>query len=344
MIIRSKAPLRISFAGGGTDVPPYPEEFGGCVLSSTIDKYAYTSLTQRSDKKITINSLDFNLIKVLKKISTIKYDGSLDLPKAVFKILKYKQKGLDLIISSDCPPGSGLGSSSAAVVSLVSTIKKLLNLTLSSYEIANLAVRIEREELQIPGGLQDQYATTFGGFNFIEFGKNNKVLVNPLRISKNIQNELISRIILADTGRTRFSGNILQRHVKAYKENKEGLIQALHDSKKNAFLMKDSLLRGEIDEFAKLLEEGWEQKKRRDSHITDKKIDAIYLHAKKTGAIGGKLLGAGGGGHVLLLCKFGKKYLVKKKLLNLGCNIIPFTFETEGTQSWKISDNNRVES
>jgi len=344
MIIRGKAPLRISFAGGGTDVPPYPEEYGGCVLSCTINKHAFASLTPRKDGKISINSLDFNLKKVLRTIAEIKYDGELDLPKAVLKILEYKSKGFDQIISCDCPPGSGLGSSSAIVVTLIALMKKYLNLPLSNYDVAKLAVRVEREELLIKGGLQDQYACTFGGFNFIEFGKNNDVLVNPLRIAPEIENELLSRLLLVDTGKTRFSGNILSRHIKAYEERNEEIVKALNLAKKNAIKMKDKLLKGEIDTFGELLEQGWKYKKLRDDTISNKQIDKIYNESKKAGTIGGKLLGAGGGGHILLLCEYGKKHEVEKRVKKFGCKTIPFSFDSNGVQTWKIDNaHKRVE-
>jgi D-glycero-alpha-D-manno-heptose-7-phosphate kinase len=337
MIIRSRAPLRISFAGGGTDVPPFPELYGGCVLSCTIDKYAYSSLTPKKDKKISIHSIDFNLVHVLKTIAEVKYGGKLDLPIAVLKLLKYNKKGFDLTISCDRPPGSGLGSSSAVVVSVIGVMKRLLNLSLSSYDMANLAVRVEREELQIKGGLQDQYASTFGGFNFIEFSRDKQVLVSPLRIKPEVENELISRLLLIDTQVTRFSGDILSRHVKAFEKRREEIVDALKDSKENAIEMKDSLLRGEIDQFGELLETGWEQKKRRDDNISNKQIDTIYHTAKNSGVVGGKLLGAGGGGHIILLCEYGKKYEVERKMAKLGCNILPFSFENSGIQTWKIN-------
>lgn len=337
MIIRSKAPLRISFAGGGTDVPPFPDEYGGSVLSCTIDKYAYTSLTPHSGKKISINSIDFNLVKVLKTIAEIKYDGKLDLPKGVLKVLNYKSRGFDSIISCDRPPGSGLGSSSAVVVSLIATIKKMINLSLSKYDIAKLAVRVEREELRIKGGLQDQYASTFGGFNFIEFSKNQNVLVTPLRVPEEIENELMTRLVLVNTKRTRFSGDILKRHMENYKKRKGDIIEALLEAKENSIDMKDALLKGEIDMFGKLLEDGWQQKKRRDPDITNKEIDKIYTYAKNAGAVGGKLLGAGGGGHILLLCEYGKNHKVEEKTRKLGCEILPFSFEHRGVQTWKIN-------
>lgn len=341
MIIRSRSPLRISFAGGGTDVPPFPEQFGGCVLSCTIDKYAYASLKPKKDKGISIHSIDFNLVQVLKTIGEVKYGGKLDLPIAVLKLLKYNKRGFDLTISCDRPPGSGLGSSSAVVVSVIGAMKRLLNLSLSSYDMSDLAVRVERQELHIKGGLQDQYASTFGGFNFIEFEKDNKVLVSPLRIKPEVENELISRLSLVDTQVTRFSGDILARHERDFEKRREVIVDALKNSKENALQMKDSLLRGKIESFGELLEIGWEQKKRRDDKISNKKIDQIYHIAKKTGVVGGKLLGAGGGGHLILLSDYGKKYEVEKKIEKMGCKILPFSFENSGLQTWKVNLSKR---
>jgi len=344
MLIRGKSPLRISFAGGGTDVPPFPDDSGGYVLSCTIDKYAYCSISPRKDKKITISSVDFNIVKVLKTIAKIKYDGKLDLPKAVLKVLKYNSKGFDLIISTDAAPGTGLGSSSAVIVALIGTIKHLLNLSLSSYDIAKLAVKTEREELMIKGGLQDQYASTFGGFNFIEFKKNNETIVNQLRIPTEIRNELLSRLLLVNTNSARFSGDILERHMKLYQKNKNKILEILENTKSNAIEMKNALLKGDMESFGRLLEEGWQFKKQRDGKISNTRIDSIYKKAKETGAIGGKLLGAGGGGHILLLCDFEKKHKVKKKMIGLNCDVIPFSFETNGLQTWKISDKMKIET
>ena len=188
MIIRSKAPLRISFAGGGTDVPPYPEERGGAVLSTTINKYAYATLIPRDDDTINVTSLDYDIVAKYHTDEKLFYDGELDLIKAVINNMGTTQ-GLDLFMHSDAPPGSGLGSSSTVVVALVGLFQKWLNRPLTHYDLAELAYKIERVDLKIKGGKQDQYAATFGGFNYIEFNAESTI-VNPLRIHRTVINEL----------------------------------------------------------------------------------------------------------------------------------------------------------
>jgi D-glycero-alpha-D-manno-heptose-7-phosphate kinase len=209
MLIRAKAPLRISFAGGGTDIYPYPQKEGGCVISATINKYAYGSLRPTENDQINIKSLDFDTFLNYKIDEELIYDGKLDLIKAaIIKFEGSKSQGFDLFLHSDAPPGSGLGSSSTMMVTLVGLLKEFKKIPLTDYEIANLAYIIERKDLGIKGGLQDQYAATFGGFNYIEFLKD-RVIVNPLRISQDVINELEHNLILCYTGKTRVSDNIM---------------------------------------------------------------------------------------------------------------------------------------
>jgi len=188
MFIRAKAPLRISLAGGGTDVPPFPQLEGGCVLSTTINRYAYGTLQPRRDGNICVHSLDFGVSVTYDLQDKLTYDGKLDLVKAAIrKLVATEHRGFDLLLHSDAPPGSGLGASSAMMVALVGLLKEFVHLPLTDYEIADLACVIEREELGIQGGLQDQYAATFGGFNYIEFLPD-RVIVNPLKISLDVIN------------------------------------------------------------------------------------------------------------------------------------------------------------
>ncbi|MFC2044892.1 GHMP kinase, partial [Chloroflexota bacterium] len=301
MILRSKAPLRISFGGGGTDVSPYPEEHGGAILSATICKYTYVSLISRPDDKITAQSLDYDTSVNYEANGKMTYDGQLDLVKAATKVLKIEH-GCDLFLHSDAPLGSGLGSSSSLVVALVGLLREWQRLPLTPYEIAEIAYHIEREELGIKGGKQDQYAAAFGGFNFIEF-LGESTIVNPLRIRDNIINELEYRMILCDSGKRRASAGIIVDQVDSYLAGTEKVVHALHKTKDLAIAMKKHLLRDEIDEFGALLNEAWLTKKQFSDKITDPYIDELYEVAMKNGAIGGKLLGAGGGGYLLFLCK-----------------------------------------
>jgi len=335
MIIRSKAPLRISFGGGGTDVSPYPEERGGVTLSTTIDKYAYCTLATRDDKSINVQSLDYNIAARYFTDEELRYGGKLDLVKAAIKVMKVKQ-GLDLFLHSDAPPGCGLGTSSTMTVTLVGAFKHWLKLPLTDYNIAELAYHIEIEELGIKGGKQDQYAASFGGFNFIEF-LGDKVIVNPLRIKPEILNELEYRLMLCYTGKTRLSAGIIDDQVSNYREKKEDVVRALDETKQLAIAMKNALLLGRIDEFGSLLHQAWCSKKRFSSKITDPHIDKLYETARENGAIGGKLLGAGGGGYLLLLCQFDKRHIVAEKLEQLGGKITDFAFDFNGLQTWEVS-------
>ena len=336
MIIRSKAPLRISFVGGGTDVPPYVEERGGVVLSATIDKYAYGSLRMRDDRNITVQSLDYDIVAKYHVDDDLQYDGELDLIKAVIKNMANGHKqGLDFFIHSDAPPGSGLGSSSTMVVALIGLIKHWQRLPLTHYEIAELAYRIERKDLGIQGGMQDQYAAVFGGFNFMEFGRS-AVIVNPLRVDIEIVNELEYSLLMCYTGRTRLSANIITTQVDAYVRREADVLGAMDELKKITIEMKNALLQGRLTDFGSLLHEAWINKKKMARQITNPTIDALYDTARQYGALGGKILGAGGGGYLLLYCEFDKKHIVAEELEKLGGQVVEFTFEQRGLQTWEV--------
>ncbi|MBN1483527.1 MAG: GHMP kinase [Chloroflexia bacterium] len=337
MIVRSKAPLRISFAGGGTDVSPYVEERGGAVLSTTIDKYAYATLRLHAERNITIKSLDYDIVAKYGLDAPMRFDGQLDLVKAVIKRMNGdgNRQGLDFFLHSDAPPGSGLGSSSTMVVALIGAFMQLRRLPLTNYEIAELAYQIERHDMAIKGGMQDQYAAVFGGFNFIEFTKS-AVIVNPLRVNRAILNELGYHLLLCYTGKTRLSANILTTQVDAYVRREEEVLEAMDQIKALAVEMKNALLRGHLSDFGHLLHEGWVSKKRLAQQITDPKIDELYQEARNNGALGGKILGAGGGGYMLLYCEFDKKHIIAEKLEKLGGQVVEFDFDYHGMQTWEV--------
>lgn len=336
MIIRSKAPLRISFAGGGTDISPYMDEYGGVVLSATIDKYAYGSLRTKEERSVTVKSLDYDVVAKYNLDDEMTYNGELDLVKAVIKNMNNGFKhGMEFFIHSDAPPGSGLGSSSTMVVALIGLIKHLQRLPLTNYELAELAYKIERRDLGIQGGMQDQYAAAFGGFNFMEFGPS-RVIVNPLRIPKEIINELEYNLLLCYTGKTRLSANIITSQIESYKNKTRNVLAAMEELKKITVEMKNALLQGRLTDFGRLLHEAWINKKQMAKQITTSNIDALYEAARSNGAIGGKILGAGGGGYLLLQCEFDKKHIVAEKLESLGGQIVEFTFEPNGLQTWEV--------
>lgn len=336
MIIRSKAPLRISFAGGGTDVSPYLEEKGGVVLSTTIDKYAYASLRLRDDKNITVQSLDYDIMAKYRVDDDLPYNGELDLVKAALKnMCNGNSQGLDFFLHSDAPPGSGLGSSSTVIVALIGLLKHWKRLPLTNYEIAKLAYYIERVDLDIKGGMQDQYAAVFGGFNFIEFSAS-AVIVNPLRVAQDILNELEYHLLLCYTGRTRLSANIINTQVDAYVRQEAEVVQAMDELKAITIDLKNALLQGRLNDFGALLNEAWNNKKKMARQITNPTIDTLYQTAREYGALGGKILGAGGGGYLLVYCPFDQKHTIAEQLENLGGQVVEFTFDFHGLQTWEV--------
>ena len=339
MIVRCKAPLRISFSGGGTDVDPYRTERGGCVLNATIDKYAYVSCRPRKDSIIEVQSLDFDIVAKYDAKSDFIMDGEMDLAKAVIAKLRGRQKskGFDLFMQSDAPPGSGLGSSSTMVVALVSLFKDYYHRPMTDYDIAELAYRIERVELGHKGGMQDQYAATFGGFNFIEFHPD-KVIVNPLRLDPGILNELHYSLLMCYTGQTRVGAGIIEAQVKNYQDNKLDSVAAMDAQKTYCIEMKNALLQGRLNNFGALLDEAWQAKKLMASKITNPKIDELYAAAREEGALGGKLLGAGGGGYLLVFAPFTRKHLVARAMEALGGQLVDFNFDRRGAVTWRVPE------
>ena len=339
MEFRARTPLRISFAGGGTDVSPYSDKFGGAVLCCTIDKFAYSSLIPTQSQGIKLHAKDLQLKEILRtkgKAFDLKYGKGPDLLKAMLKIMKPTKKKFEITTWCDVPPGSGLGASSAIMISQISCLSEFLGKKPSTYELAKLAFRIEREELKIKGGLQDQYACTFGGFNFIEF-KGKSATVTPLRLPNEVLNELSSSLLLIDTQITRSSSQIINSQIKNYTSSE--VIDVLDEMKKLAFKSKDLIIKGKLIELGESLDYSWNLKKSVEKTISNNHINKLYDFAKKFGCIGGKILGAGGGGHLLLFVKPEKKIDLIKKMESLKCRNIPFSFVNEGTQSWKVKNN-----
>ena len=332
---RARAPLRISFCGGGTDVSPYPEEHGGCVLSATINHHAYAALSPRRDTRLTLASLDYDLIAKYDHPKRLKFDGQLDLLKAAVRALKVK-RGADLWTHSDAPPGSGLGASSTLMVALIGVLREWLKLDFSPYDVAETAFKIERVDLKLAGGRQDQYAASFGGFNFIEFEPTSTV-VTPLRLRRQTLEELEYRLLLCYMGQTRQSAKIIERQTRSYVEGNEKTVKALDALKVQAHEMKRALLLGHIDGFGELLHDAWEQKKRLDDGISNSHVDKLYQLARKEGAIGGKMPGAGGGGYFLLLTRFDRRHRVAAALEKHGGQVVPFQFESRGMTSWSVA-------
>lgn len=338
MIIRGRAPLRVSFGGGGTDVEPFCVEQGGAIIGSTINKYAYCSILPKANDEIIVHSLDFDMTVKYNTKENYVYDGKLDLVKAALNALEINQ-GCEVYLQCDAPPGSGLGTSSTVMVALLMAMSKWKGINLDAYEMADLAYHVEREVLGISGGYQDQYAATFGGFNFIEFHGRNNVVVNPLRIKKDIVHELQYNLLLCYTGNIHVSANIIQDQVSNYKNKETDAVAAMSEVKALAYAMKDELLKGNLHSFGRLLDYGWKSKKRMSSKITNPKIDELYEEALKAGALGGKLLGAGGGGYLLMYCPYNVKHRVAKRMQEVGGQLADWNFELRGAQAWTMNSN-----
>ncbi len=307
------------------------------MLNSTIDRFAYCTISPRSDKKINVRSLDLGMMeKWWANGDMFHYDGNLDLIKAVLNHFDVEQ-GFDMFLHCDAPPGSGLGSSSTVIVSIIGAMAEWLREPLSQYDIANLAYVLEREELGLAGGKQDQYAAVFGGFNFMEFS-HSRAIVTPLRVKANILNELHYSLLLGNTGKTRESSGIIASQVDGYRRKEGMVVEALDNTKRLAIETKDALLRGNIRAIGELLNESWEHKKNFTSKISNERIDRIYDTAMSNGAIGGKISGAGGGGFMFFICEYDRKHIVADKLTELGVEIVNYNFDKYGLQTWRYSD------
>ena len=340
MLFRAKAPLRVSFAGGGTDVAPFPEREGGLVLNATINRYAYGTLRPRRDEHIQIESVDFGQTAKWGFDDAIVFDGKLDLVKAAIRRLGRLEEGstgFDLFLHSNAPPGSGLGSSSTMMVTLIGLLKEFRAVPLTDYEIAQMAYEVERVDLGLRGGLQDQYAATFGGFNFLEI-EADRVVVNPLRIPADTIMELEHNLLLAYTGRTRQGDHIIEDQTNRFEQAEAGAIGGLQMQKQLAIDMKNALLQRRTSDFGALLHDAWQAKKRMSDRISSDYIDEMYEEAMKCGAVGGKVTGAGGGGYMLFYCRYDRKHRVADRLEELGASVTEFAFAQEGLRTWRADD------
>jgi D-glycero-alpha-D-manno-heptose-7-phosphate kinase len=339
MLIRAKAPLRISFAGGGTDVPPFPAQEGGLVLNATINRYAYGSLRPRDDDSIQIHSIDYEQRAEFGVNEPLVFDGKLDLAKAAIRRFAGREsRGFELRLHSNAPPGSGLGSSSAMMVALIGALKEFRNLPLTDYELAELAHSVEREELGIRGGRQDQYAAAFGGFNYIEL-LGDRVVVNPLRVADDVVLELEHNLLLCYTGMTRQSDHIIEDQTARFEAGEQDALDGLREQKELAVEMKNLLLQRRTREFGELLHTAWQAKKRMSPRISNDRIDELYDEARKAGALGGKVTGAGGGGYVLLYCRSDHRHQVAERMRALDAEVEEFAFETRGLRTWRADED-----
>ncbi|MDI6887578.1 MAG: hypothetical protein QMC98_02925 [Candidatus Thermoplasmatota archaeon] len=328
MAIIARSPVRISFGGGGTDLPSYYQKYGGLVVSTTIDKYFYTVLELRDDDRIQLISADLQMSYNVKDFYELKFGEGFDIPTAVLKHFNI-QRGINMFLASEVPPGSGLGSSGALAVNTVKVIDTLERLKMSKQEIAENAYKIAREELKLPVGKQDEYASAFGGLNFIKFEKE-KTIVERLKVSEEIRKRLAEDLMLFFTGRTRDSAKILTRQDKACEEDEKKVIESLHELKKLGFEVKSAIEEGELRYFGELLDRSWQNKRKLVEGITTDIIDRAYEVALKNGALGGKLTGAGGGGYLMLYCERKNQNGLRKALAQFGFKELDFKFEDKG--------------
>lgn len=340
MIYRSRAPLRIGLAGGGTDVSPYCDTFGGAILNATVSLYAKASIELLNEEKIILETLDRKEQETFDRQNTLPLTGNLDLLKGVYNRIQkdygIPQKGFKLSTYVDAPAGSGLGTSSTLVVAIIGAFAEMLKLPLGEYDIAHYAYDIERNDLKLAGGRQDQYAATFGGVNFMEFYEDDKVIVNPLRIRQEYLNELENNLLLYYTSTSRESAKIIIEQQKNVHEKNEQSIEAMHQLKEQARMMKEALLKGRLNEIGKILDYGFQQKRKMAHNISNSRMEEMYEAAKRSGATGGKISGAGGGGFMIFYCPDNTCYRVAETLQKSGGVIHRYQFTNEGLRSWTI--------
>ena len=330
LIVRS--PVRISFGGGGTDLPAYYEQFGGAVLSAAINKYFYTILGKRSDDRVQVISSDLRVFETWHDIANMSLRGNaLEIPLAVLKELK-SGVGVDLFLASEIPPGTGLGSSASVCVNILKTLTTYLQQPLSKYQLAERAFQIARRGLEKHIGKQDEYAAAFGGLNYIAFNADDTVVVEPITIEPAVLRELQSNLMLFFTGSAHQSWTILKEQEESTRITGGVAVEALHEVKALAMQMRTALMTGDLHHFGALLHEGWQAKRRVSGKISTPRIDQLYSLARENGAIGGKDHGAGGGGFLLLYCKPHNQPAVRAAMRKENVQEMTFGFDMQGAQ------------
>lgn len=341
-IFRARAPLRLGLAGGGTDVSPYCDMYGGYVLNAAIDRYAYAVIKTLDEPVVRFIATDQCVETVVPAQTPLPLDGALDLHKAVYNHIVQNFNGgkpipLELSTFCDAPAGSGLGSSSTLVVAMIRAFAELLNLPLDDYTIAHMAHQIERVDCGLQGGRQDQYSATFGGFNFMEFYADERAVINPLRIKNWILCELEASLVLYFTGVSRESAHIIADQSSNVKSGAVDALEAMHGIKREALAMKECLLRGDFPGLVESMRLGWENKKRSAKTVSNPHIDAIYDAAIQAGALAGKVSGAGGGGFMWFFVPTEKRMDVIRTLNDFGGQVSNCHFTKHGTQAWRIA-------
>lgn len=328
----TRSPVRISFGGGGTDLPAYYERFGGAVLSTAINKYFYTVLRKRGDGKIQVISSDMRTLETWENIAAMSFEHSgLEIPLAAVKEVGHNVS-VELFLASEIPPGTGLGSSASVCVNVLKALSVYLHLPFSKYELAERAYHVARDVLGNPVGKQDEYAAVFGGLNYIRFEKDGTVNVDPMELDSALLGELEENLLLFFTGATHVSTTILEEQEKSTREDRGRALESLHFIAELADRMRSTLEDGDLHTFGTLLDEGWQAKKQISGRISSEQIDVLYRTARENGAVGGKITGAGGGGFMLLYCERSDQASVRRALAEAGAREMNFRFDTKGAQ------------
>jgi D-glycero-alpha-D-manno-heptose-7-phosphate kinase len=341
MLIRSKAPLRLGLAGGGSDVSPYCDLYGGAVLNASINLSSFCTIEPCDDGTVTFMAKDRQEEFHAPCAESYAYDGLLDLHKGVYnRVVRdfndNEPLSLKITTYSDAPAGSGLGSSSTMVVAVLTAFAEMLHLPLGEYDVAHLAFEIERQDIGLRGGAQDQYAATFGGVNFMEFHEHNRVTVNPLRVKQWILSELEASTVLYYTGVSRSSDKIIAQQIESYKSGEGKSVEAVHQMKQDAGAMKEALLRGNIRSFGEILGRSWESKRKLADQISNAEIEEIMSVARGAGAWAGKVSGAGGGGYIVFIVDPTDRVQLINALDELDGNVVSFRFEPHGAAAWTV--------
>jgi D-glycero-alpha-D-manno-heptose-7-phosphate kinase len=341
-LVRARAPLRLGLAGGGTDLSPYCDRFGGYVLNATIDKYAYATIQPRADDRVRFVAADRCEAWEGPADEAGEPDGSLKLHRGVYRRIVEEFNGgcplpLTLTTTLDALPGSGLGSSSTLVVAMVTAYCEWRGLALGEYHIAQLAFEVERHDVGLAGGRQDQYAAAFGGVNFMEFYAHDHVIVNPLRVPAWILSELEASIVLFYSGVSRESATIIEEQCRRLSgETDPGAVQAMHRVKATAMEMKQSLLLGDLRAFVDAMNDAWQAKKRTAASVSNEHLDGLYARAMGAGAMGGKVSGAGGGGFLMFFVDPARRMDVIRALDDAPGHVSTCHFTKHGAHAWKI--------
>lgn len=337
--VRSRAPLRLGLAGGGTDLSPFCDEHGGAVLNCTIDRYAYAFISPRTDGKICFRAQDLGQSETHEPGAALDFGSGLQLHRGVFEAFaklepRIRDIGMTVSTTVDAPPGSGLGSSSALAVAMCEAFRLFCSAPLGLYELARLAFQVERIDLRLAGGRQDQYAATFGGVNFMEFLPDDRAIVNPLRLPRATINELEASLVICFTGVSRASDTIINQQIENMNDHKPAALDALLELKTAAIDMKQALLAGNIRLMGELLDRSWISKKQTASSISNQLIEQLFVVGRQAGVLAGKVSGAGGGGFIMFLVRPEERIVVIDQLNRAGGRASPVHLTSRGAEAW----------